>query len=131
MISINYRIICILIISLYFIPSSCIANPNAIYKTDEVISLSGTINIQTFLDANDHPEDAFILKLSTPIAVQEDEFGGPVSNVSEVQLVIPHNINGKELLSKQIIVEGMLFYPITAHHHTPILLELKKVSIIK
>jgi len=104
------------------------------YSTKEVVALNGTVHIEQFFDANDKPEKASILHLDTPIDVLEGEFGGPASQVSTIQLVylsaskFDRNINYD---GKHVKVTGTLFYGITAHHHTQVLVTIKTIALAK
>jgi len=95
------------------------------------IELSGKLSLRTFLDANGKAEKEFVLTLLTPISVAKDEFGGPVNEITEIQMVLPSHVKGIKYSGKHVVVKGVLFYPITAHHHTKVLMEVKTIRSTK
>lgn len=97
-------------------------------STANMVKLSGILSVRNFVDANDKVEKEYVLTVK-PIDVVKDEFGGPVKHVTEIQLVMPRKIEEKKFIDKTIEVKGVLFYPITAHHHTKVLMEVKSVAL--
>jgi len=83
----------------------------------------------------DRPETQWILRLSRPTCVQEDE-REPDLNVGEhvilkVQLVFLGHADYEKyrgLLGKQIVAEGFLFHANSGHHRTPVLLIVTRLT---
>lgn len=104
-------------------------------QPNKTVVLAGKLETKSFFDANNKPEEEYVLILNKHIDVAEDKgFGGPEKNVSEIQLVVYSEDQGqaKKLINKNVEVRGSLFHSHTAHHHTKILLEvdsLKGVSL--
>jgi adenine-specific DNA methylase len=124
----NYLIL-LLTLSLGFY-STTFSNSKYGTETQEVI-LTGTLTVETFLDANDKSEKAFILYLDKSIDVIEDKFGGPASNVKKLQLILikSEDINkAKKFLNRKIKVIGTLSYGFSAHHHTEVLMTVKHIE---
>lgn len=102
------------------------------YKTtnEEVVLTGKMSSARIFFDANNKIERPYILTLHAPISVAKDEFDGPVNNITEVQLVFHSNISDeKKYLNHEVEVKGVLFYAITAHHHTKVLIDVKDIQI--
>ena len=98
----------------------------------EVVSLTGTISRTTFLNVSKQKEVVWILRLVKPICVNADEgsdFNVKRSRVSDVQLVLDPEMFGKyrSLLGKRVKVTGTLFSEHTAHHFTPVLLDVTEI----
>jgi len=101
------------------------------YKTYEPIVLTGDVQYEMFKDANDKPERAIILILSKPIDVAEDEYGYANKNVRKIQIVLVadpmKNVMSKTeklIVGRHVKINGTLFHSQTAHHHTPVLIEV-------
>jgi hypothetical protein len=99
------------------------------------VTLTGTVAIETFFGPPNYGEDPdtdakekqAILKLDTPICVNED-LGPPIEdaekNQIEVTLVPVGKINFGQFANKHIQVTGSMYHAITSHHHTPVLLSV-------
>lgn len=98
--------------------------------TTQPVRLEGRLVARNYPDANGKRERALVLLLSKPIDVPADDLGGPAHGVREIQLVLPMEVFPKKkgYLGKRIVVEGKLFYAHTAHHHTEVLMDVKKVK---
>lgn len=114
--------VCIFLI----VTPNCLADEN--YSTDADVTLSGKVDTKQFADANDRQETAVLLILDQAIDVKEDAFGGPVAGVNELQLALLAHV--KNYKGKCVRVAGRLFYPITAHHHTKVLLKVKSITMV-
>lgn len=111
-----------------WLSTSCFALEEAKQlNTNSTVVLTGILSVEKFFDANDIEEESYILTLDNPVSVTADEYGGPVNEVSKVQIVLLKDNVVTKYLNKRIQIEGMLFYPMTAHHHAGILLRTKKV----
>jgi hypothetical protein len=82
----------------------------------------------------DTPEVVWILHLDKSICVKArpgNDFDVAVSQLQDLQLALG-NINyyqhAKELLSRKVIVTGVLFGAHTGHHHTPVLLDVENIQ---
>ena len=101
----------------------------------ETVSLLGSVSRRTFLNANDKKEVVWVLKLREPICVNADErsdLNVKRSRVSDVQLVLEPEMFGKyrRLLGKKVRATGTLFGEHTAHHFTPVLLDVTEVKAL-
>jgi hypothetical protein len=101
-----------------------------------VAELTGTIVRKTFNDAQDRPETYWVLKLSRPICVTQDQKEPDLNyaqkDVRLIQLVFLDQkmfVTYKDLLGKKVIAKGTLFAGISAHHHTPVLLTVSTLRI--
>lgn len=106
------------------------------------VTLSGVLIRKTFpgrpnyanLAKGDEPETYFLLRLSKPVctvAPAGNGIDGPVSSVAQMQLVFLHGAatSYKELqpyIGKEVRCTGKLFSAETGHHHTPVLMTVKK-----
>jgi len=101
------------------------------YEPDPV-TLVGTVSRKTFLNVSEQKEIVWILELAKPICVNADEgsdFNLHRTRVSEVQLVLEPEMFGKyrRLLGKKVKATGTLFGEHTAHHFTPVLLDVTEI----
>ena len=104
------------------------------YEPAEV-ALEGTISRRTFMKASDQKEVVWILRLAKPVCVNADEgsdFNVERSRVTDVQLVLDSDMYTKyrRLLGKKVRATGTLFGEHTAHHFTPILLDVTAVKLL-
>lgn len=125
------------VLKLFFFISivvSLLADPkNNTYKPDSQIWLVGRLTIESFYDANQNKEDSFILQVKSPIHVLRDEYAnGPLENVRKIQVVfLERSMISKarnKMLGKDIRISGKLFYALTAHHHTGVLLQVSRLD---
>jgi hypothetical protein len=120
----NFLIKTYVLIALNFILSTSFAN--TLYDTEHSVTLSGFLQEKQYFDANDVLEKCIILKINSQIDVKKDELGELAKNVTQIQLIFPYNTNVSKIkINKKISVTGMLFHPISAHHHTKVLLYVK------
>jgi hypothetical protein len=86
--------------------------------------------------ASDQKEVVWILRLAKPVCVKADEgsdFNVERSRVTDVQLVLEADMFAKYrgLLGKRVRAMGTLFGEHTAHHFTPILLDVTAVDLLR
>jgi len=98
------------------------------------VSLEGTISLRSFLNASDQKEVVWILRLAKPVCVdaaEDSDFNVKRSRVTDVQLVLePDMFNSyRRLLGKRVRATGTLFGEHTAHHFTPVLLDVTQVRL--
>lgn len=106
------------------------------YLEPSISKLSGTIIIRQFYGPpnygespkTDSKEYAYLLKFSNPISVFDEKGNEVVGNTEEIQLVSPENSLVK-YKNKTVTIEGTLFSAETGHHHTPVLLIVKKIKV--
>lgn len=124
---INYLLVGIIALIFLF---SC-SSQEKYLTTKEKVVLRGKLVVETFLDANDQPEGAYILILDRPINVAEDiNFGGPEKNVTEVQLAFSFEEykKARQCVNKKLKAKGYLYYSFSAHHHKRILLNVEEFT---
>jgi hypothetical protein len=110
-----------------------------------VVQLAGKLVRQTFpgppnfasVAHGDTPEVAWILHLDKPVCVRArpgDDIDVAVSHLHDLQLVLGSDNNyqrAEGLLSRRVIVSGVLFGAHTGHHHTPVLLAVKNIQLME
>lgn len=94
----------------------------------------GTVSRKSFINVSDQKEVVWVLKLAKPICVNPDEdsdFNLKRSEVSDVQLVLEPGMFKKyrHLVGKRVTTRGTLFGEHTAHHFTPVLLDVTEMSL--
>ncbi len=100
------------------------------------VTLTGTISRRTFINVSEQKEVVWILKIAKPICLKGDEgsdFNVERSRVSDVQLVLDPEMFGKYrgLLGKKVRATGTLFGEHTAHHFTPVLLDVSEIRPVR
>jgi hypothetical protein len=107
-----------------------------------VVTLEGKLVRKTFpgppnyadIRKGDRPETYWLLLLTKPICVNEDQsqpdLNPAVKSAREIQLVMNADDfrRYQSLLGKNVIATGSLFGAETGHHHTPVLLTVKKLD---
>jgi hypothetical protein len=107
-----------------------------------VVTLSGTLVRKTFpgppnyesVRKGDKPETNWFLDLPESVCVVEDkaepDLNPKQGAVREIQLVLRPQQYGQHesLVGKRVIVTGTLFGEHTGHHHTPVLLTVRKLE---
>jgi hypothetical protein len=110
-----------------------------------VIELHGTMVRKTFpgppnyddIHKGDRAETYWLLKLDSPVCVDEGKVSPDLNpaqkDIHTVQLVLDEDGYKKyrRLVGKRVVTTGSLFGEITAHHHTPVLLQVKSIEPAK
>ena len=135
------NILLLLLISL--VSLSAFAETKGCIPTGEQTQLVGTIHMQTFpglpnyesVKKGDEPETYWILATNRSYCGQGEDFmnTGKIKieeNQNRFQLVLTPEQYKQEkgLLNKQVLIEGSLFFAHTGHHHTPLLVEVTKIT---
>ena len=119
-------------------PSVPAVAASCLHYGGSLVTLSGTVKLQTFFGPpnygenpdTDSRETQAILLLTKPICVEansaEDEEAE--QNQLEVTLVPFKKQNLKNYEGKKIVVQGTLYHAHTGHHHTPVLIEIKRIK---
>jgi len=108
-----------------------------------LVSLHGILVRKTFagppnyrdIHKGDEPETVWLLKLESPICVDEDKLQPDLNpsqrNVRKVQLVLnkEHSERANVLLGKRVVASGTLFGAHTGHHHTSVLLTVTYLDL--
>lgn len=106
--------------------------------TGTQVTLHGKGTVGTFFDANGNIEKQYLIILNKSISVSKDEFGGPVRNVTKIQMIpsteraykSANSVLLKAVLSSQrILAYGKLEYPVSDHHHTKVYIEFDSVQL--
>jgi hypothetical protein len=133
-----------------FSPSSLYAKKVSGAKQDcleygHQVQLTGNLVRETFpgppnfesVEKGDIPEVAWILYLDKPVCIKGragDDFDVGISYLKALQLVMGNKDyyqRAKGLLSKKVIVTGLLFGAHTGHHHTPVLIDVKDIQLME
>ena len=101
--------------------------------------MTGTLHRKVFpgppnyesIKSGDRKETALLLKLAASTCTTgNDDFGGPESDIREVQLVIRKDEDWKivrRLIGKRAKVTGTLFHAHTGHHRTRVLIDVANI----
>ncbi len=94
--------------------------------------VEGVVSEGTFEDANDQPEQAFILTPLVPTCLAGDENVDESEQVGEIQIFssndqIAQSI--KNFVGKDVFVQGTPFGSHTAHHHAPIVMDITSIEV--
>ena len=82
----------------------------------------------------DKKENVFILELDHSITIeadQKDELNETHSGEKEIQVVNLSEANLKQFLGKRIKITGSLFSAMNGHHHTNVLIMVKRIKDIE
>jgi len=104
------------------------------------VTLTGKVKLQTFFGPpnygenpdTDSRETQAILLLAKPICVEANptDYEEAEQNQLEVTLVPLNKENLKNYEGKPIAVQGTLYHAHTGHHHTPVLIEIRRIEIV-
>ena len=118
------------------------AKSNIYHYAPEIVELYGTIELQTFpgrpgyesIKKGDEIERGWYLRLDHPIEVQKrkkdaDPNSSTETNVKILQLAMGIGTPTDNLpLGKKICVRGYLFHAISGHHHSRVLINVKRIG---
>jgi hypothetical protein len=95
------------------------------------LSIEGQLAIGHFHDAADRPETAPILTMASPICLSGPEEDDNVEPTQKLHVYAADTATQKELRSfigKGVRLTGEVFAAHTAHHHAPIVMDVKRVE---
>lgn len=105
-----------------------------------VVTIGGAVEVDTFagrpnfdnIRRGDEPEICWVLKLPKPISVlvsENDEVNESEDNVAELQLTMRNDQfeEYRKFLGRKVKVTGTLFHAVSPHHHTIVLLQVKRI----
>jgi hypothetical protein len=124
------RLLLPLTLSLVFLaPASAYAGCLQAEQAKTIIE--GVVSERTFADANDQPEQAFILTPLVATCLAGDENVDASEQVGEIQIFSSNDQvaqNIKNLVGKDVFVQGTPFGAHTAHHHAPIVMDVSGIQ---
>ena len=124
------RLILLVTLSLLFLaPASAYAGCLQAEQAKTIIE--GVLSEGSFTDANDQPEQAFILKLPVPTCLAGDEQLPETEQVSTIHIYSSNDAVAqsiKNFVGKDVFVQGTPFGAHTAHHHAPIVMDITAIE---
>jgi hypothetical protein len=93
--------------------------------------IEGVLSEGTFTDANDQPEQAFILKPLVPTCLAGDDNVDESEKVGEIQIFSSDDAVAQTIKShvgEDVFVQGTPFGAHTAHHHAPIVMDITGIQ---
>jgi hypothetical protein len=109
----------------------------------DAVELTGTVRLRTFYGppgygedpTHDKREQQALLNLRGPVCIargRNDGLEEPENGQRVVTLVpLSEGIDFRSLAGKHILVRGVLFHAISGHHHTPLLLQVQRLTDVK
>ena len=91
----------------------------------------GILSLGSFEDANDRPEKAYILTLTTPACLSGGDEMDKVESADTIHIYSSDETVAqslKQLVGKSVKVKGDPFGAHTAHHHAPIVMEITEID---
>ena len=123
--------------------STLTPSTSALRYEPSVVRIAGSIERATFpgrlnyedTAAGDEPEPYWILHLDSPVKVigsDPEMLNVTEDKISEMQLVFMSGerqyAKYRNLVSLHVIVTGTLYHATTGHHHTTVLITVKKIN---
>jgi hypothetical protein len=110
-----------------------------------VVTLRGTLVRKTYpgppnyrsVSKGDRPERSLLLDVPQPLCVKQDpvepDLNPARTGIREVQLVLQRDQYKRSiaLVGKKVAATGTLFGRHTGHHHTPVLLTVRSVQVLR
>ena len=93
--------------------------------------IEGVLSEGTFTDANDQPEQAFILTPLMPTCLAGDDNIDESEKVGKIQIFSSNDQMAqsiKNFVGKDVFVQGAPFGAHTAHHHAPIVMDISGIQ---
>jgi hypothetical protein len=126
-----------LLVALCSLSSGALAASCLSYDTPA--TLSGKVIIKTFFGPpnygenpeTDSRESQGILVAANPICVSESKEYDAEKNQFQITLVPPRGVNLQTFAGKRVTVQGTLFHADNAHHHTTILMEVRRIDAVR
>ena len=132
----------IFLISMNSLVGQSTPEPQCLSYEPAVVTLSGTLVRKTFpgppnyesVKKGDRPETGWFLNLPESVCVNESktepDLNPKQSGIHEIQLVLqPEQYQQhKGMVGRKVLATGTLFGEHTGHHHTPVLLRVRKLE---
>lgn len=93
--------------------------------------IEGVLSEGAFMDANNQPEQAFILTPLMPTCLAGDDNIDESEQVGKIQIFSSNDQmaqNIKNFVGKDVFVQGAPFGAHTAHHHEPIVMDITGIQ---
>jgi hypothetical protein len=93
--------------------------------------IEGVLSEGTFTDANDQPEQAFILTPLLPTCLAGDDHIDESEQVGKIQIFSSNDQmaqNIKNFVGKDVFVQGAPSGAHTVHHHAPIVMDISGIQ---
>lgn len=103
-------------------------------STIDEVELTGRLSTETFTKADGKIGREVMLTLSAPLSVDGDEFSGPKTGVTKVQLFFSNGrIRGRTArhINRKVRVTGILFHAHKPEHRAPVIMDVKKVARLR
>lgn len=117
---------------------SIVLAASCLHYSGDPVTLTGKVKLQTFFGPpgygenpnSDSRETQAILLLEKPICVESNpkDYEETEQNQREVTLVPLGKENLKVYEGKQIMVQGTLYHAFNGHHHTPVLIGIRRIE---
>jgi hypothetical protein len=122
--------------------TSASAHSSVYHYEPRLVELRGTIELQTFpgrpgyesIKNGDELERGWYLRLKQSIevrksAVDADPNSLTEKNVKILQMAMNYDVTAKQIpLGKNVCVSGHLFHAISGHHHSRVLIEVRRIG---
>jgi hypothetical protein len=117
-----------------------VAEESCLRYEPAVAQLRGHVCLRTFpgppnyesIKTGDRPERQVLLKLDEPVCILADSNDRTTSQDEHDQQLItvvpPVGMKLARYVGAHVRVEGTLFHAITAHHHTPVLVQMGRIA---
>jgi Domain of unknown function (DUF4431) len=118
------------LILLFLAPGLALAG--CLQANEKTTIIEGVLSEKTFPDANDQPEQAFILTPLLPTCLAGDENVDQNEKIGEIQIFSSDDQIApkiKDFVGKDIFVQGSPFGAHTAHHHAPIVMDITGIQV--
>ena len=104
----------------------------SVFKSGQATTIiEGVLSEGTFTDANDQPEQAFILTPLMPTCLAGDDNIDESEKVGKIQIFSSNDQMAqsiKNFVGKDVFVQGAPFGAHTAHHHAPIVMDISGIQ---
>jgi hypothetical protein len=136
MLLIDMQFALVLIAALALLPPPSAASGECFRYEPDAVNITGTLARHMFYGApgfgedpeHDEKETGFYLELAVPLCTvaEQDDIDRPLTGIRRVQLVLDAAgyARLRPFLGRRVTLRGTLFGAITAHHHTPVLLDV-------
>jgi hypothetical protein len=118
-------------LTLLFLAPGC-AFAGCLQANEKTTIIEGVLSEKTFADANDQPEQAFILTPLVPTCLEGDDNVDKNEKIGEIQIMSSNDMIApkiKDFVGKDVFVQGSPFGAHTAHHHAPIVMDITGIDI--
>ena len=130
------KIVLLFCLAIFFLVGSLTLAKGQTYYLDQKVTVTGVLTVMNFTDANGKLERTYVIKLGKSINVLPSESSKEYWDFKAengIKIMQVYTLNDKikirNFKNKKVRISGTLTPQMTAHHHTPVMVEFTSIGL--